>query len=283
MCGIVGYLGYREAYPIVINGLRRLEYRGYDSAGVAFLQNGAFQLFRKRGKVSDLEQLVGDQELSGTMGMGHTRWATHGAPSDQNAHPHFSESGNLALVHNGIIENFHSLRSELKKRGYTFKSETDTEVLVNLIDDAYRAAGVTFEEAVALALQQVIGAYAIVVMNKEADDTVVCARKGSPLVIGIGENEFFIASDATPFLEFTKNVVYLDEDVMAVIRRDENLLVSKIHSSEVIAPYVEELQLNLGMIEKGGFDHFMLKEIYEQPPQYSGYLARAPSARKGHY
>lgn len=264
MCGIVGYLGHREAYPIVINGLKRLEYRGYDSAGVALL-NDDFLMYKKKGKVSDLEDLIGSSDVSGTMGMGHTRWATHGPPSDNNSHPHFSENENLVLVHNGIIENFDTLKSELTKRGYSFKSETDTEVLVNLIDDAYRAAGVSFEEAVRLALQQVIGAYAIVVMSKDDEDTIVCARKGSPLVIGIGENEFFIASDATPFLEYTNNAVYLDEDEMAVVRRDGNLLISKIHSSEIIDPYVQELQMSLEMIEKGGFDHFMLKEIFEQP------------------
>ncbi len=265
MCGIVGYLGHREACKIVIDGLKRLEYRGYDSAGVALLNDDAFVMYKKKGKVSELENLIGDNDVSGSMGMGHTRWATHGPPSDNNSHPHFSENENLALVHNGVIENFDSLKSELEKRGYTFKSETDTEVLVNLIDDAYRAAGVSFEEAVRLALQQVIGAYAIVVMSKDDDDTIVCARKGSSLVIGIGENEFFIASDATPFLEYTNNAVYLDEDEMAVVRRDGNLLVSKIHSSEIIDPYVQELQMSLEMIEKGGFDHFMLKEIYEQP------------------
>ena len=265
MCGIVGYLGHREAYPIVINGLKRLEYRGYDSAGVALLQNADFNLFKKKGKVSDLEAEVGDHDTSSTMAIGHTRWATHGAPSDHNSHPHYSENEEMVLVHNGIIENFDTLKAELQKRGYSFKSETDTEVLVNLIDDAYRAAGVSFEEAVRTALQQVIGAYAIVVMSKNNQDTVVCARKGSPLVIGVGEEEYFIASDATPFLEYTHNAVYLEEDEMAVLHVGQDMKISKIHSSEYITPYVQELQLSLEMIEKGGFDHFMLKEIYEQP------------------
>ncbi len=265
MCGIVGYLGPREAYPIIINGLKRLEYRGYDSAGVALLQSDDFRVYKKQGKVSDLEGLIGSGDVTGSIGMGHTRWATHGAPSDINSHPHTSENGELVLVHNGIIENFDALKSELIHRGYSFKSETDTEVLVNLIDDAYRAAGVPIEEAVRIALNQVVGAYAIVVMTKSDPDKIVCARKGSPLVIGVGDREFFIASDATPFLEYTNNAVYLEEDQMATLRLGEELVVNKIESNQLIDPYIQELQLSLEMIEKGGYDHFMLKEIFEQP------------------
>jgi glucosamine--fructose-6-phosphate aminotransferase (isomerizing) len=265
MCGIVGYLGPREAYPIIINGLKRLEYRGYDSSGVALLQSGDFQVYKKQGKVSDLEGLIGTGDVSGSIGMGHTRWATHGAPSDVNSHPHTSENGELVLVHNGIIENFDALKSELIHRGYSFKSETDTEVLVNLIDDAYRTAGVPIEEAVRIALNQVVGAYAIVVMTKNDPTKIVCARKGSPLVIGVGDREFFIASDATPFLEYTNNAVYLEEDQMATLRLGEEMVVNKIESNQLIDPYIQELQLSLEMIEKGGYDHFMLKEIFEQP------------------
>lgn len=265
MCGIVGYLGPREAYPIIINGLKRLEYRGYDSAGVALIQGDGFQVYKKQGKVSELEGLIGSQDTGGSIGMGHTRWATHGAPSDINSHPHASENNEMVLVHNGIIENFDALKSELIHRGYSFKSETDTEVLVNLIDDAYRAAGVPFEEAVRIALNQVVGAYAIVVMCKNDPSKVVCARKGSPLVIGVGDSEFFIASDATPFLEYTNNAVYLEEDQMAVLRVGEEMVVSRIESNQIIDPYIQELKLSLEMIEKGGYEHFMQKEIFEQP------------------
>lgn len=265
MCGIVGYLGPREAYPIIINGLKRLEYRGYDSAGVALIQGDGFRVYKKQGKVSDLEGLIGSQDTGGSLGMGHTRWATHGAPSDVNSHPHASENNQFVLVHNGIIENFDALKSELIHRGYSFKSETDTEVLVNLIDDAYRAVGVPFEEAVRIALNQVVGAYAIVVMCQKDPGKVVCARKGSPLVIGVGAGEFFIASDATPFLEYTNNAVYLEEDQMAVLRLDQKMVVSRIESNQIIDPYIQELKLSLEMIEKGGYEHFMLKEIFEQP------------------
>lgn len=266
MCGIVGYLGFRDAYPVLIKGLKRLEYRGYDSAGVAIFDGTDIQLSKTKGKVADLETRANlEIKNNGTMGLGHTRWATHGVPNDVNSHPHYSNSGNLVMIHNGIIENYQSLKKELTKRGYTFKSETDTEVLVNLIEDIQTKEKCKLGKAVQIALNQVVGAYAIAVFDKTKPNEIVVAKLGSPLAIGIGENEFFIASDASPFIEYTKNAIYLEDQEMAIIRREKGIRVRKIVDDALIDPYVQELQLNLEQIEKGGFDHFMLKEIYEQP------------------
>ena len=265
MCGIVAYVGDKNAYPILINGLKRLEYRGYDSAGVALLQGDDLNVYKCQGKVSDLEAFTDGKDKSGTIGMGHTRWATHGPPNDVNAHPHRSSSGDIVLIHNGIIENYASLKEELKHRGHTFKSDTDTEVLVNLIDDVQRTEGVDLAEAVRLALESVVGAYAIVVLDRNQPDVMVAARKSSPLVIGIGENgEHFLASDATPIIEHTKNVVYMDDGDMAIIDRHKGLKIRNIKNQEK-TPFIHELEMHLEALEKGGYDHFMLKEIFEQP------------------
>lgn len=263
MCGIVAYIGPRDAYPILMKGLHRLEYRGYDSAGVCLI-NDDIRIYKCKGKVSDLEDHVSGQDISGTIGMAHTRWATHGEPSTLNAHPHISQNKTLALIHNGIIENYASIRSELKNRGYLFNSETDTEVLVHLIEDIMINEKVPVEEAVRIALNQVIGAYAIVILAKEFPDKIIAARKGSPMVIGIGNGEFFIASDATPLIEYTDNVVYLNDEEIAIIERNKDLKIKTI-LNKAHTPYVEKLEMSLGEIEKGGFEHFMLKEIYEQP------------------
>ena len=263
MCGIVGYIGPKQAYPIIVKGLQRLEYRGYDSAGVALL-NGDLNIYKKAGKVAELEAFAADKNVKATLGMGHTRWATHGEPNDRNAHPHFSNSGNLAIIHNGIIENYASIKAELIERGYKFTSDTDTEVLINLIEDIQTNAHVDEEEALRLALNEVVGAYAIVIVSKKSPDKLFAARKGSPLVIGIGEKEFFIASDATPIVEHTKNVVYLNDEEIAVVTRDGDLSIKTIGNKKM-TPYIQELELKLEALEKGGYDHFMLKEIYEQP------------------
>ncbi len=263
MCGIVGYLGFREAFPILIKGLKRLEYRGYDSAGVALL-NEKLRVFKSHGKVAELEKMVQGHDLSGTSGIAHTRWATHGEPNDVNAHPHYSESKNLAIIHNGIIENYGSLREELINRDHHFTSETDTEVLIHLIEDIQHSEGVDLLEAVRISLNQVIGAYAIVVIDKNNPDTLIAAKKGSPMVIGIGEKEFFIASDATPIIEYTKNVVYLDDEEVATLSRSGELKIKTIRNKEK-HPYIQKLEMQLSAIEKGGFPHFMLKEIFEQP------------------
>jgi glucosamine--fructose-6-phosphate aminotransferase (isomerizing) len=265
MCGIVGYIGYREAYPVLIKGLHRLEYRGYDSAGVALGTASGINVIKKKGKVSDLEKEARGKDVSGSIGIGHTRWATHGVPNDVNSHPHFSQSQNLVIIHNGIIENYHSLKKELISRGYTFVSDTDTEVLVNFIEEIKKVENANLEDAVRIALTQVVGAYAIAVMEKGAMDEMVLAKKGSPMVVGIGENEFFVASDASPFLEYTKNAVYLDDEEMATISLKNGLSMKTIHGNEDIDPNIQKLQLNLEAIEKGGFEHFMLKEIFEQP------------------
>ncbi len=264
MCGIVGYLGDKNAYPLIISGLRRLEYRGYDSAGVALVEGGELTIHKCQGKVSDLEAHINGHTPTSSIGMGHTRWATHGAPNDRNAHPHVSTSGDIALIHNGIIENYAALKEELLSRGHRFNSDTDTEVLVNLIDDMQRTEGVDLPEAVRLALENVVGAYAIVVMDRKAPDMLVAARKSSPLVIGIGDGEHFIASDATPIVEHTKNVVYLGDGEVAIIERGSGLKIRNIQNQEQ-TPKVQELKLQLEAIEKGGYDHFMLKEIHEQP------------------
>ncbi|MGD1845906.1 MAG: glutamine--fructose-6-phosphate transaminase (isomerizing) [Salibacteraceae bacterium] len=263
MCGIVAYLGEREAYPVLIKGLKRLEYRGYDSSGVG-LMNGDIRLYKCKGKVADLESHVGEQDITGTAGIGHTRWATHGEPNDTNAHPHVSQSGDLILIHNGIIENYGPLRKELVKRGYEFRSETDTEVLVNLIEEIRLKEKVSVGEAVRKALSEVVGAYAIVVMSKSEPDKMIAARKSSPLVIGLGKGEFFVASDGTPIVEYTKNVVYLEDEEIAILERGEEMRLFNIRNKKK-TPYIQELELHLEALEKGGFDHFMLKEIYEQP------------------
>ena len=266
MCGIVGYIGHREAYPIILKGLKRLEYRGYDSAGIALFDGTEIKLSKTKGKVDDLqEKLEKEIPTTGNLGIGHTRWATHGVPNDVNSHPHYSNSGNLVIIHNGIIENYESLKKELIKRGYTFKSDTDTEVLVNLIEDVKKNENIKLGKAVQIALNQVVGAYAIAVFDKNKPNEIVVARLGSPLAIGIGDDEFFIASDASPFIEYTKNAIYLEDEEMAVVRRNKEVKVRKIKDDSLVDPYVQELQLNLEQIEKGGYDHFMLKEIYEQP------------------
>ncbi len=266
MCGIVGYIGYREAYPVILKGLKRLEYRGYDSAGVAIYDGNEIQLSKTKGKVLDLENKVLETMVpSGTLGIGHTRWATHGVPNDVNSHPHYSNSGDLVIIHNGIIENYTPIKKELIKRGYVFHSDTDTEVLVNLIEDVIKKEGVKLGKAVQIALNQVVGAYAIVVFDKKKPNEIVVAKLGSPLAIGIGEDEFFVASDASPFIEYTNNAIYLEDEEMAVIRRHKGVKIRKIKDDSIVVPYIQELQLNLEQIEKGGYDHFMLKEIYEQP------------------
>jgi glutamine---fructose-6-phosphate transaminase (isomerizing) len=266
MCGIVGYIGHREAYPVVIKGLKRLEYRGYDSAGIMLFDSNEIRITKTKGKVSDLEEKIAkESKPTGTVGIGHTRWATHGVPNDVNSHPHLSNSGNLAIIHNGIIENYEPIKKELIKRGYTFKSDTDTEVLVNLIEDVQKKDGLKLGKAVQVALNQVVGAYAICVFDKQKPDEIVAARLGSPLAIGIGENEFFVASDASPFIEYTSNAIYLEDEEMAIIRLHKPLKIRKIKDDSLVDPYVQELQMNLEQIEKSGYDHFMLKEIYEQP------------------
>lgn len=262
MCGIVGYIGHREAWPILIKGLHRLEYRGYDSAGVALIDQ-TLNIYKKAGKVSELEEAAVNKNLSGTIGMGHTRWATHGEPSDRNSHPQTSRNGRLAIIHNGIIENYAILKEALISKGHTFSSDTDTEVLIHLIDDIQEQTNLDLKEAVRIALHEVIGAYAIVIMSADDPDLLIAARKGSPLVLGVGKKEYFIASDATPIVEYTKNVIYLNENEIAYIKRDE-LLIKSIDNI-IQTPYVQELELKLEMLEKGGYDHFMLKEINEQP------------------
>ncbi|WP_396170300.1 glutamine--fructose-6-phosphate transaminase (isomerizing) [Flavobacterium sp.] len=266
MCGIVGYIGHREAYPIVIKGLKRLEYRGYDSAGLMLYDGENLKISKTKGKVSDLEEKSAlDITTNGTIGIGHTRWATHGVPNDVNSHPHVSNSGDLCIVHNGIIENYEPLKKELIKRGYIFSSDTDTEVLVNLIEEVQKKEKLKLGKAVQIALNQVVGAYAICVFDKKKPNEIVVARLGSPLAIGVGENEFFIASDATPFIEYTSNAIYLEDEEMAIVRMDKPLKIRKIKDDTLVDPYIQELQMNLEQIEKGGYDHFMLKEIYEQP------------------
>ncbi len=266
MCGIVGYIGKRDAYSIVIKGLKRLEYRGYDSAGIMLHDGKELKVSKTKGKVTDLEEVSGkDNNFFGSIGMGHTRWATHGVPNDVNSHPHLSNSGNLAIIHNGIIENYEPLKKELIKRGFVFHSDTDTEVLVNLIEDVQKKENLKLGKAVQVALNQVVGAYAIAVFDKNKPDEIVVARLGSPLAIGIGDDEFFVASDASPFIEYTSNAIYLEDEEMAIVRLHKPIKVRKIKDDRLVDPYVQELKMNLEQIEKGGYDHFMLKEIYEQP------------------
>ena len=265
MCGIVAYIGKEQAFPIILKGLKRLEYRGYDSAGIALINQDQLNVFKKAGKVSNLEEFMLHQDHSGNSGIGHTRWATHGAPNDTNAHPHVSMDGSIALIHNGIIENYNALKQELMRQGYLFKSETDTEVLVHLVDFISKKENVWFGEALRLALLNVVGAYAIVAISKNFPGQMVAARKSSPLVVGIGANgDFYLASDATPIVEYTKRVVYLEDEEIAVIKLGEELKIYNISDQEK-TPYIQQLELELEALEKGGYDHFMLKEIHEQP------------------
>ncbi len=266
MCGIVGYIGHKDAYPVVIKGLKRLEYRGYDSAGLVLFDGNELKMSKTKGKVSDLEiKAERESNTRGSVGMGHTRWATHGVPNDVNSHPHFSNSGKLVIIHNGIIENYEPLKKELIKRGYTFQSDTDTEVLINLIEEVKKNENCKLGKAVQVALNQVVGAYAIAVIDVEKPDEIIVARLGSPLALGIGENEYFIASDASPFIEYTSNAIYLEDEEMAIVRLHKPIRVRKIKGDTLVDPYIQELQMNLEQIEKGGYDHFMMKEIYEQP------------------
>jgi len=262
MCGIVGYTGPREAYPVIIKGLKRLEYRGYDSTGVALLNSG-LKVYKKKGKVAELEEAIVGKDLHSHTGIGHTRWATHGEPSDRNAHPHSSASGKLAMIHNGIIENYTQLKKELSSKGYSFKSDTDTEVLLNFIEEIKNNNQCGLEEAVRVALKRVVGAYVILLLDQDDPGTIIAARKGSPLVIGIGKGEHFLGSDASPMLEYTKEVVYVNDYELAIVKPDE--LILKNLGNEKITPYVQKLDIELAAIEKGGYDHFMLKEIFEQP------------------
>jgi len=280
MCGIVAYVGQQEALPIIIKGLKRLEYRGYDSAGVALLDQQGLSIYKKKGKVSELEKyLESNGNIKSTIGIGHTRWATHGEPNDVNAHPHYSSSEKFAMIHNGIIENYEVLKQDLLKKGYTFESDTDTEVFVKFIEDIYVNNHCTLEEALRLALHKVVGAYAIVLINKEEPNTLIAARKGSPLVIGVGEDEFFLASDATPIIEYTNKVVYLDDFEIAVIR-DGKLQIKTIENIET-NPYINQLEMELEAIEKGGYEHFMLKEIFEQPKSIADCLRGRLDAKSG--
>jgi len=263
MCGIVGYIGNREAYPIVIKGLRRLEYRGYDSTGIAIIQDGKLQVHKKKGKVAELEEAVIGKNLHSHIAIGHTRWATHGEPSDRNAHPHLSNNGRLAMLHNGIIENYASIKKELLSKGYTFKSDTDTEVLLNFIQDIQDNNKSSLEEALRIALKRIVGAYCILLIDQDDPETIIAARKGSPLVIGIGKDEHFLASDASPIIEYTKEVVYVNDYEIAIVKKDE--LILKNLGNEKQTPFIQKLDMELAAIEKGGYDHFMLKEIFEQP------------------
>jgi glucosamine--fructose-6-phosphate aminotransferase (isomerizing) len=265
MCGIVAYIGPKQAYPIIIKGLKRLEYRGYDSAGIALINNDDLNIYKTKGKVTDLETSVEGKELTSSLGMGHTRWATHGEPNDNNAHPHMSQSGNLAVIHNGIIENYATIKEELVKRGHTFFSDTDTEVLIHLIEDIQLNEKISIDEAVRIALNQVIGAYAIVILVKNEPAKLIAARKGSPLVVGIGseEGEYFMASDATPIVEYTRDVTYLNDGEIAIVK-DGKLSIKTIENVAK-TPFIQKLEINLEEIEKGGYPHFMLKEIFEQP------------------
>jgi glucosamine--fructose-6-phosphate aminotransferase (isomerizing) len=279
MCGIVAYIGPREAYPVIMKGLKRLEYRGYDSAGVALLDNNNLRVYKKQGRVAALEESIIGKDLHAHAGIGHTRWATHGEPSDRNAHPHLSANGKLAMIHNGIIENYSQLKTELTNKGYTFKSDTDTEVLLNFIEDIQENNQCSLEESLRIALKRVTGAYVIVLLDKDHPEVIVAARKGSPLVIGIGKGEHFLASDASPIIEYTKEVVYVNDYELAIIKSNE--LILKNLGNEKITPYVQKLDLELTAIEKGGYDHFMLKEIFEQPDTLFDCLRGRLDATKG--
>jgi len=279
MCGIVAYVGKKQAYPILIKGLQRLEYRGYDSAGVALLNSG-LKTYKASGKVADLMSFVEDKDLTGEVGIAHTRWATHGEPNTVNAHPHYSQTKSLAIIHNGIIENYVPLKEELIGRGYTFESDTDSEVLINLIEDIQLNEQVLLDAAVRIALNQVVGAYAIVILSADHPNTLIAARKGSPLVIGIGDDDYYVASDATPIIEYTKNVVYLEDEEVAVLTRGESLKLRDIKNHEK-TPYVQQLEMNLSELEKGGYEHFMLKEIYEQPRSIKDSMRGRINANRG--
>ncbi len=266
MCGIVGYIGQRDACPVIIKGLKRLEYRGYDSAGIALYDGTGIHVSKTKGKVSDLEEkIASDKNTNGSIGIGHTRWATHGVPNDVNSHPHYSNSGDLVIIHNGIIENYAAIKQELINRGYTFHSDTDTEVLINLIEDVQKSGRYMLGKAVQIALNQVVGAYAIAVLDIKKPNEIVAARLGSPLAVGVGKDEFFIASDASPFIEYTSNAIYLEDEEMAIIRQHKEPRFRKIKTDLLFTPYVKKLKLNIEEIEKGGYEHFMLKEIFEQP------------------
>jgi glutamine---fructose-6-phosphate transaminase (isomerizing) len=278
MCGIVAYIGQKEAYPIVLKGLKRLEYRGYDSAGVALINDG-LQVYKKKGKVAELEEFVASKDVRSHIAIGHTRWATHGEPCDRNSHPHISGNGKLAMIHNGIIENYTQLKQELLKKGHTFKSDTDTEVLIHFIEEIQQSNNCTLEEALRIALKRVVGAYVIVIVDEENPDTLIAARKGSPLVIGVGKGEHFLASDASPIVEYTKEVVYVNDYEIAIIKADE--LILKNISNERQTPYIQKLDIELAAIEKGGYDHFMLKEIFEQPQTIFDSLRGRLDAKKG--
>lgn len=281
MCGIVAYIGHKEAYPIILKGLKRLEYRGYDSAGIALYNEDGLTIFKKQGKVANLEEYASAMNTSGTIGIGHTRWATHGEPNDINAHPHASQSGDIAIIHNGIIENYDAIKRDLLTKGYEFKSDTDTEVLCYLIDDIHTKTGHNLGESVRLALQQVVGAYAIVVISKNDPNLLIAARKSSPLVVGIGtEGDFYLASDATPIVEYTKQVVYMNDEEIAVIKLGEELKLYSIDDVEK-TPYIQELELHLEALEKGGYEHFMLKEIHEQPRSIEDCFRGRLNAEKG--
>jgi len=279
MCGIVAYIGNQQAYPIILKGLKRLEYRGYDSAGIALL-NGTLDVFKKKGKVSDLENYIQDQFPQSSIGIGHTRWATHGEPSDRNAHPHTSSDDQLVIVHNGIIENYGAIREELKRSGHMFTSDTDSEVLIHFIQEIQMNSHCPLEEAVRIALSKVIGAYAIVIISKNDPDTLIAARKSSPLVIGVGDGEYFLASDASPIIEYTNEVVYLNDNEMAIIKKDR--LIVKDINNVITTPYIHTLEMDLESIEKGGYDHYMLKEIFEQPRSIRDCMRGRLNASKGH-
>lgn len=278
MCGIVGYTGHRQAYPVILKGLKRLEYRGYDSAGIALVNNG-LKVFKKKGKVANLEESVVGENLDAHMGIGHTRWATHGEPSDRNAHPHVSQSGAFAMIHNGIIENYAPIKAELISKGYSFKSDTDTEVLLNFIEDIKQNNNCPLEEALRIALRRVVGAYCILLVDKDDPETIIAARKGSPLVIGIGKGEHFLASDASPIVEYTKEVVYVNDYEIAIIKPDE--LILKNLGNEKQTPFITKLDMEMAAIEKGGYEHFMLKEIFEQPQTIFDCLRGRLDAEKG--
>ncbi|HEX5552841.1 MAG TPA: glutamine--fructose-6-phosphate transaminase (isomerizing) [Chitinophagaceae bacterium] len=278
MCGIVAYIGEKQAYPVILKGLKRLEYRGYDSAGVALLNNG-LRVYKKKGKVADLEDALIGEDLHGHTGIGHTRWATHGAPSDKNAHPHTSGDGKIAIVHNGIIENYVQLKKELINKGHAFESDTDTEVLVHFIEEIRKNNDCSVEEALRIALKRVVGAYVLVLLDEDNPDTIIAARKGSPLVIGIGKGEHFLASDASPIVEYTREVVFVNDYEIAIVKADE--LILKNISNEIQTPYIQKLDIELTAIEKGGYDHFMLKEIFEQPQTIFDSLRGRLDARKG--
>jgi len=279
MCGIVGYIGPKEAYPIILKGLKRLEYRGYDSSGVALLNKG-LKIYKKKGKVSELEESLIGQDVHSHIGIGHTRWATHGEPSDRNAHPHISANGKLAMIHNGIIENYNLLKHELLNKGYSFSSDTDTEVLLKFIEDIQLNNNVDLEEAARIALRRVAGAYVIILIDQDNPDTLIAARKGSPLVIGIGKGEHFLASDASPIIEYTKEVVYVNDYEMAIIKADE--LILKNLGNDKVTPFIQKLDIELATIEKGGYDHFMLKEIFEQPDTIFDCLRGRMDAKAGY-